>query len=168
MVAKPKIASAMVLVVGLMLCLMPLTASAGGYPSLEGLKAFKAVIDFRDGDPVSAMEHLELLDWVKNDKAVAAVTDKPALVVIFMGSSVRLLSNQRDGFSELEAKAIDKFHSIITTLSKQGVRLEVCGIALKYFNVDPKSVPAELQHVPNGWISSVGYQHKGYALVPSY
>ena len=53
-------------------------------------------------------------------------------------------------------------------MSKDGVKLEICLFAAEVFGVDPASVLPEIKRVGNGWISLIGYQSKGYALVPAY
>jgi intracellular sulfur oxidation DsrE/DsrF family protein len=53
-------------------------------------------------------------------------------------------------------------------MSKNGIKLEICLIAAKVFNVDPASVLPEIKRVGNGWISMIGYQAQGYSLVPVY
>jgi intracellular sulfur oxidation DsrE/DsrF family protein len=153
------------------ICLLfafPGIGGAGEYPSLSGLKSIKAVFDFRDGNPETALIHLKLVQMVLEDKAVRKVTSKPELAVVFMDKSVTLLSKNREDFTPKEAKNLDDLVSLVSELNKQGVRLEICGVALDYFKVDPKSVPSVLHHVENGWISTIGYQAKGYSLVPAF
>jgi len=36
------------------------------------------------------------------------------------------------------------------------------------FGVDTASILPEIKHVPNGWISLIAYQAKGYSIVPVY
>jgi hypothetical protein len=40
--------------------------------------------------------------------------------------------------------------------------------AANFFNVDPETISPLISRVDNGWISSIGYQAKGYQLVPVY
>ncbi len=142
------------------------TASAEGYKSLEGVKSVKAIFDFRDADPGSAMVHLKLIYDTYTDKAIKA--DKPEFAVIFMGPSVKLLSKNRDGFSAEEKKTLGEFDKVITAMSKDGIRLEVCLFAANLFGLVSDSILPEIHHVENGWISSIGYQKKGYVLIPVF
>ena len=57
---------------------------------------------------------------------------------------------------------------MISAAAKDGIRLEVCMYAVKFFGVNPESISKEIHRVGNGWISSLGYQQKGYSLVPAY
>ncbi len=138
------------------------------YEALKGLKSIKAVFDVRIGNPKSAAGHLKLIHNTYKDKNLMAVTRKPAFAVIFIGPSVKLISKNREGFSPEEQKVLDEIATTIFEMSKDGITLEICLIAAKAFNVDPASVLPGIQHVPNGWVSLIGYEAKGYSLVPAY
>jgi intracellular sulfur oxidation DsrE/DsrF family protein len=53
-------------------------------------------------------------------------------------------------------------------MSKEGIRFEICMVAVKVFGVEASSILPEIKQVHNGWISLIGYQAKGYSLVPVY
>jgi intracellular sulfur oxidation DsrE/DsrF family protein len=53
-------------------------------------------------------------------------------------------------------------------MAKDRIKLEICDFASKVFGVDPASILPEIKHVPNGWVSVIGYQARGYSLVPVY
>jgi len=143
-------------------------ASGEDYEALKGVKSVKAVFDVRISNPKSAALHLEIIHETFKDKDLTAVAGKPTFVVVFVGPSVRLISKQREGFSPEERTILDEIARTISEMSKDGITLEICLVAAKVFGVDPGSVLAEVQHVGNGWISSIGYQAKGYSLVPAY
>lgn len=136
------------------------------YEALEGIKSANAVFDVRIGNPASAALHLKLLHQtlkdLKSEKKAAKFT------VVFIGPSVKLISKNREGFAPDDAKHLDDIAKAITEMSKDGIRLEICVVAAKVFNVDTATVLPEIKHVPNGWISLIGYQAKGYSLVPAY
>ncbi|HVO65176.1 MAG TPA: DsrE family protein [Syntrophales bacterium] len=138
------------------------------YEALKGLKSVKAVFDVRISNPKSAALSLKLVHDTYKDKNIIAVTKKPAFVVIFIGPSVKLISKNKEGFSPEEQKVLDQIASIISEMSKDGIKLEICLFAAKVFNVDPASVLPGIKHVPNGWVSLIGYEAKGYSLVPAY
>ncbi len=138
------------------------------YEALKGLKSIKAVFDVRISNPKSAALNLKLVHDTYMDKNIIAVTKKPAFVVIFIGPSVKLISKDREGFSLEEQKALDEIANTISEMSKDGIKLEICLFAAKVFNVDPASVLPGIKHVPNGWVSLIGYEAQGYSLVPAY
>lgn len=136
--------------------------------ALKGLKSIKAVFDVRLSNPNSAALHLKLIHQTFKDKNIMAITKKPAFVVVFIGPSVKLISKNREGFSPEEQKKLDEIAATISEMSKDGIRMEICLVAAKVMGVDPESVLPEIKHINNGWISVIGYQAKGYSLVPAY
>ena len=141
---------------------------AQNYASLNGLNSLKAIFDFREGSPATAFAHLSLAYQSYKDDAVREVTESPQFVVVFMGSSVKLLSSEREEFSESEKKTLQRMDDIISKMIKEGMRLEVCLVAVNVFGVDPETISPKIERVSNGWISSIGYQAQGYSLVPVY
>ena len=49
---------------------------------------------------------------------------------------------------------------------KDGIRMEQCSVAAKMRKVDPRTIPGEVHFVGNSFISMIGYQARGYALIP--
>ena len=148
--------------------LLGVSASAEEYQALKGVESVKTIFDFRDGLPDNALVHLTLVHETYKDQAVTNVSQKPEFVVVFMDSSVLLLSSDRDKFSDEERGHLEKLDKVISASSKDGIRLEVCMYAVEIFGVDPESISKEIHRVGNGWISSLGYQQKGFSLVPAY
>ena len=151
-----------------LLLMSPQAGSSEDYKGLDGVQSVKTVFDFRDGAPESALVHIQLVLDTYKDKAIQGNMEKPDFVVVFMASSVKLLSSKREAFSAGEQKALDKMDQVISAMSKDGIRLEVCKFAVNLFGVDPDSISPEISRVQNGWISTMGYQTKGYSLVPVY
>ena len=54
------------------------------------------------------------------------------------------------------------------TTAQAGVTIQACGIAMKGMDVTPDMLIPGVQAVGNGYISVIGYQAKGYSLVPVY
>jgi intracellular sulfur oxidation DsrE/DsrF family protein len=153
------------------ICLLFAVVASGfceEYESLKGLKSIKAVFDVEIGNPASAALHLKVIHDTCKDKNIIAVSKKPATVVIFLGPSVKLISKKREGFSPEDQKQLDEIARTISEMSKDGIKLEICLVAAKLFGVDPASVLPGIKPVPNGWVSLIGYETKGYSLVPVY
>jgi len=91
---------------------------------------------------------------------------KPEIVVIFVGPSVKLVSKNRSGFKEEDQKTLDEIVMKITEMAKDGIKFEICRIAMKILGVEPSSILPEIKQVGNGWISLIGHESKGYSLVP--
>ncbi|MFO8084423.1 MAG: sulfur reduction protein DsrE [Desulfobacterales bacterium] len=141
---------------------------AGDYKALKDVQSVKTVFDFRDGNPEYALVHIKLLHDTYKDKAIRDVTDKPDFVVVFMAGSVKLLSNNRESFSPEEIKFLEEMDNVIKAMAIDGIHMEICAFAANFFTVDLETVSPLISRVDNGWISSIGYQAKGYTLVPVY
>jgi intracellular sulfur oxidation DsrE/DsrF family protein len=87
------------------------------------------------------------------------------MAVVFMGPAVKLISKNRSGFTEEEQKILDEFANTLSNLAREGVKFEGCLIAMKILGVDPATILPEIKQVGNGWISLIGHQAQGYALV---
>jgi intracellular sulfur oxidation DsrE/DsrF family protein len=99
---------------------------------------------------------------------VAQADAEPEMVVVFMGPSVKMLVSDPQGFSAAEKKTIAKIARRLRAMADDGILLEVCLAAVDHFKLDHGKLLPALERVPNGWISSAGYQARGYALVPSF
>lgn len=144
------------------------SVSAATNEALAGLKSIKAIFDVRAGNAKSAAMQLKLIHDTYKDKSIMAVSKKPSFIVAFMGPAVKLVSRDKQGFSPEDQKAMDEIAQTVREMSRDGIKLEVCDFAVKAFGGDPASILPEIRHVPNGWISLIGYQAKGYSLVPVY
>jgi len=144
------------------------SVSAATYEALAGVKSIKAIFDVRDSNVKSAAVHIKLIHDTYKDKSIMAVSKKPSFIVAFMGPSVKLISMNKQGFSMEDQKSMDEIAQTIREMAKDGIKLEVCDFAVKVFGVDPASILPEIKHVPNGWVSLIGYQARGYSLVPAY
>ncbi len=135
---------------------------------LKGLKSVKGVFDFRTGSPKTAAVFLGLIHDTYKGKNIAAVTKKPEFVVVFIGPSVKLISKSREGVPPEDHKMLDAIAAKISEMAKDGIKLEICLFAVRMLKVDPATILPEIKHEDNGLVSLIGYQTKGYALVPLY
>jgi intracellular sulfur oxidation DsrE/DsrF family protein len=135
--------------------------------SLNGIKEAKGVflIDFTDVRTTAF--YLRIIEGTHKGFIKQGVD--PDLVLVFIGKTVKYLSTEQDEAFELENE--DHLMSIqnsIQNLSELGVRLEVCAVATKVFNIDNKTIPKEMSIVADGFISLIGWQTQGYKLVPIF
>ena len=68
-------------------------------------------------------------------------------------------------FNEAELAEVQKFQTTLKQMKKDGVTLEVCRYALKGMGVDEATIIPEVDPVDNGFVSVIGYQMQGYAVV---
>jgi intracellular sulfur oxidation DsrE/DsrF family protein len=153
----------------LWVCLLAVAAGnafSEEYSPLKGLKSIKAVFNFEQGNPQSALIHLKLIHQTYKDENIRKVTKKPDFVVIFLGPAVKLVSKNRGGFTAGDQKILDEFARTVSAMAKDGIKLEICLFAVKVFGVESSTIQSEIKQVGNGWISLIGYEAKGYSLVP--
>jgi uncharacterized protein len=140
-------------------------AMAGEYAALDGVNQIRVVFDVSQGSPQIANVVFWAVRNVYDDASVRALSKPPQVAVVFHGPAVRMISTDREGFGESDNAALDKFADTIRQMKKEGVKLEVCGYALKVLDVDPATILPEVDRVGNGFISIAGYQAQGYAVI---
>jgi intracellular sulfur oxidation DsrE/DsrF family protein len=123
--------------------------------ALKGLDTGKVIFDVRISDPEKLIFNLELIKETFEGMQRQGV--KPVMVVAFRGSGVKLLG--REGTTE-------EIRDLVADLKTKGVRIEVCAVATRVFKVDNSALIPDVVLVGNVITSLIGYQNKGYALVP--
>jgi uncharacterized protein len=141
---------------------------AGDYEALKDQKSVQAVFDFRNNNPSVTAMSLNLIHQTYKDKNLLEVSKTPNFVLVFIGPSVKFVSKNMEGFTPEEKKTLAEIAALISTMSKDGIKLEICLIAARVFGVDPKSILPEITQISNGYISLIGYQGRGFSLVPIY
>lgn len=139
---------------------------AGGYDNaLKGVKSFDVVFDFTHGDPKVANSILTAMDAIDDGSEVEAMPNGANIAVVIHDYAVNLISTDRGEHDDTEWAEIQKFQETLKQMKEDGATLEVCQYALDVFGVDRSTVIPEIDQVPNGFVSVVGYQKQGYALV---
>ncbi len=123
--------------------------------ALAGLKTGKAIFDVRVTDMEKLTFNLELIKETFEGMREQGVT--PVMIVTFRGPGVKFLARDR---------AAGENGPLIAEMKGMGVRFEVCGVATRIFKVDPASLIPDVVLVGNVLTSLIGYQNKGYALIP--
>lgn len=155
----------------LMICLAAQAVPASGAEkapldrvALQGVKVGKGVFDINLTDAQRLPLYLGVIEETLDGLKAQGV--KPELVVAFRGTAVKLVSSERKGFDREQQAALKEADELIKDLSRAGVRFEACAIATRLFGVDNKSILPQIAVVGNTFISLIGYQAKGYALIP--
>ncbi len=132
--------------------------------ALEGVEETKALFDFRINKSVKLTFFLEVID--KTFDGLVQQGQNPEFVVAFRGATVRLITSENWSFSEEDQKELEKSATLIKDLHSRGVKFEACSIAAGLFKVDRNSYLPEIKPVGNTFVSLIGYQAKGYGIVP--
>ena len=160
--------SGYVLIAAIVLLFAAADAVAGEYRAMQGVETTDTVFDFRIGDPALALGHLNLIHTMKDDPGMVKNGAQPDIVLVFIGPSVKLVSTDRSGFDAQARKTLDKLSDKISGMKKDGIRFEICMHAVAAYGVDPETIMPEIEKVKNGWVSLVGYQQKGYAVIADF
>ncbi len=139
---------------------------ATGYDNaLKGVNSYDAVFEVTQASPKIS----NLIFWaVKNayeEAEVKGLKNDPNIAIVFHGPAVKLLSSDDTPFNEAEWAEVEKFQATLKQMKKDGVKLEVCLYAVKVMGVDKATIIPEIDHVGNGFVSVIGYQMQGYAVV---
>ncbi len=78
---------------------------------------------------------------------------------------MKLLSSDKTLFNGAEWIEVEKFQKTLRQMKKDGVVLEICLYAAKVMGVDKATILPEIDRVGNGFVSVIGYQMQGYAVV---
>lgn len=124
------------------------------HEALAGLKTAQVIFDVRVVDLEKLVFNLEL--FAETREGLSAQGVQPKMVVTFRGPGVKLLTA-----AVIDEEALE----LIRTLKKQGVRFEVCSVAVRVFKVDQSQLIPEVKLVGNVFNSLIGYQSKGYAMI---
>ena len=135
--------------------------------ALNGIKKAKSVflIDFTDVKKTAFYMNI----ITGTHKGLTKQGVKSDMVLVFIGKTVKFLSTKQDEDFEMEYdEYLQSIQNSIKTLSNLGVRMEVCAVATKVFNIDNKTIPKEMNIVADGFISLIGWQTQDYKLVPIF
>ena len=145
---------------------MSASAFAEGYgKALKGVNNYDAVFEVTQGNP----EIANIVFWaVRNAYQVSEVkglAKAPNVAVVFHGPAVKLLSTDKTPFNGAQWAEVEKFQQTLREMKADGVTLEICLYAAKVMGVDTAAILPQIDQVGNGFVSVIGYQMQGYAVV---
>ncbi|MHB8058541.1 MAG: DsrE family protein [Desulfuromonadaceae bacterium] len=132
--------------------------------ALKGAKSGKAIFDINLSDALKLPVYLNVIKETRAGLIKQGV--KPEFVVTFRGTAVKLVSTDRDDFDAEQKEALSRSDAMIGDLNKSGVNLEACAVATDLYGIENSSILPQVKVVGNTFISIIGYQSKGYALIP--
>lgn len=88
---------------------------------------------------------------------------------LFLGdvSKNRVSTSDNDQDND-QKEHLDALADKISDMYNDGVEFEICLTAAHAFDVDPDTILPEITKVKNGWITVIGYQQKGYAMIADF
>lgn len=152
----------------LLLLLIPGILTAGkpaDTASLSGVDSGKIAWDINMANPEKMLLYLQVMDETYEDLKRQGV--EPDMVLTFRGPSVLLITTDRTDVPLDDEVQLDGIAAQLQAmLAKPNVRAEACSVATRLSGVDPKALLPGIDHVGNTFVSQIGYQAKGYAIIP--
>ena len=137
------------------------------HAALGNLKTGKGVFLVDIGDAKKLNFYLEVIQGTY--KGMKDQNVEPDFIVVYIGPSVKYLSNTPSDETEQEAGGILlEIEANIEALAELGIKQEICAVATRVFGIDNKAVFPDLTLVGDGFVSLIGYQAQGYNLVPVF
>jgi len=135
--------------------------------ALANMKTGKAVFDVNMGSAHKLASYLKVIQQTVDDLVKQNV--QPDIILAFRGGSVKLVSTERDDDLPLDDEdALDAIAKRVAALQAKGVRTEACSVATVLLDVPNDSLLKNVIPVGNTFVSLIGYQAKGYAVIPIY
>lgn len=153
------------------ICLLLLNAAYAEKPSdadaLQGINEGKVIWDVTVGNPAKLLLLLKVIDETYEDLERQNV--KPDMVFLFHGRATKLISTKPLDLPLDEEEAHKEALELIKKLGQQpGVKMESCSISARLLDIDNESIIPGIKPVGNTFVSQIGYQKKGYAMIPIY
>lgn len=133
--------------------------------ALNNISEGKVVWDITTGSPKKLLVYLNVIQQTYDDLMRQNV--KPEMIFTFRGPVLKLISTPPSDLEEETAhkEALD----LLRVMSQRpGVNMESCSVATRLMGIDNETIIPEVKPVGNTFVSLIGYQHKGYALIPIY
>ena len=132
--------------------------------SLKGLKQAQVYFDVSLKDDKLLVLRMELVDRTVKQMEEAGLEVNG--VVGFRGGASRFITQNDHYVLEEEVSNKRKIQDWVKRFSSKGIAIEQCAIAAEILNIPTKDFLPEVTVVGNAYISLVGYQAKGYSVVP--
>ena len=153
------------------ICLFLLNAAYAEKPSdadaLQSINEGKVIWDVTVGSPTKLLFLLKVIDETYEDLERQNV--KPDMVFLFHGRATKLISTKPIDLSPNEKEDHKEALELIKKLSQlPGVKMESCSISARHLGIDNETIIPDIKPVGNTFVSQIGYQKKGYAMIPIY
>ena len=131
--------------------------------ALRGLTETKAVFDINQGNPDILALRLQLVE--KTYQQLKAAGTSPKFVLAFRGKASNFLTTGETYIDVEDREKKQQIDKLLEHLSQLGLSLEQCAIAAGLAKIDTADFLPYVKVVANGYVSLIGYQNQGYALV---
>ena len=143
-----------------------LSDKPGDTAALSGVTAGRVVFDINTTLAGKLSLYLQVIRETHDDLKRQVVT--PEMILDFRDKAVTLVTSDRQHQELTEYEDLDRVATQIKELQSVGVRMEGCSIATRLYGVDNQTLLPGITPVGNTFVSLIGYQARGYALIPIY
>jgi intracellular sulfur oxidation DsrE/DsrF family protein len=125
----------------------------------------KIAFDITEGNPKALLGKLNTIDVTRKQLLERDIS--PRLVIAFRGDASYFTNNDISQIKEADRADAAKIAAKIRELQQANgvVAVEQCNLPLASRKLKAAEVMQEVKVVPNGWISLVDYQQRGYAYI---
>ena len=135
--------------------------------ALGDINEGKVIWDITVGNPKKLLIMLKVIEETYDDLTRQNV--KPNMVFAFHGPVMKLITTESPDLALDEEEAHEGVLELLANFSKKpGIKMESCSIAARLLNIDNDTIISEVKPVGNTFVSLIGYQKQGYALIPIY
>ena len=156
-----------IIILSLLIPSLAYAAKPSDADALKDVNEGKVVWDVNVGSPSKLLKLLKVMEETYDDLVRQGA--KPDMIFTFRGPAVKLISTQPLDLPLDEEEAHEEVIELLRELSqKPSVNLESCSVAARSLGIDNDTIMPEVKPVGNTFVSLIGYQKKGYALIPIY
>jgi intracellular sulfur oxidation DsrE/DsrF family protein len=135
--------------------------------ALEGVEVGKVVWDVLVSRPDRLLFYLKLIDETYDDLIRQNI--EPDMVFIFHGRALNLIKTEPVEFLAKDRQAHQEALALIKDLNaRPGVRMEACSISARMQGIENDKIISDVKVVGNTYVSLIGYQSKGYSVIPAH
>jgi len=152
-------------VLGFMLIGTAIAEKPSDVNALEDVEVGKVVWDVLASRPDRLLFYLKLIDETYNDLVRQDV--EPDMVFIFHGRALQLIKSEKVDYLPKDMQAHQEALVLISELNaRPGVQMEACSISARMQDIDNDGIISDVTMVGNTYVSLIGYQSKGYSVIP--
>ncbi len=152
-------------VLGFMLISVAFAEKPSDTDALENIEVGKVVWDVLASRPDRLLFYLKIIDETYNDLVRQDV--EPDMVFIFHGRALQLIKSEKVDFLPKDKQAHQEALTLIGDLNaRPGVRMEACSISARMQDIENDGIISDVKMVGNTYVSLIGYQSKGYSVIP--
>lgn len=133
-----------------------------------GTKSVKAVWDVTTGDEKTFNDRIGLIRQTADSLKKRGITSD--FVLLIHGPAAKFVTKSLSGtkFEKDKLESLTKTQSTLESLTKDGMKVEVCAIAMSRGKIDKSNVQPFAVIQDNVFENSITLQNKGYAYMPVF